>query len=119
MLFILALFFVFYLSELSNQKSEDYSAEFRGKIVELSKTTRKYDKIILREKGMCFSVTDVIRRSLRYDLKIGDSLIKVRNSYCFIYKRENDTIYQNCDSTNVSIYIEKHKEPCQQSNVSK
>ena len=87
---------VFYNREASTDAF--FKKEFSGVIYEIKKTVKMYDNVYLTDGKTCVLLIDLIRREKQYDITIGDSLIKLSNTYCLTYKRKDSVLFMGCDS---------------------
>lgn len=98
--FTVVLFFTF--NSIKNHNNDTYKRDFEGVIKEIKKTDRNNYQLILKTtEGKLIKIIDRLRKEKHYDIAVGDSLIKNRNTCAFFYKRGNDTIYIAYDACKV------------------
>lgn len=93
-IFCFFLVVVFFTKPFSDKVDKDeFEKGFRLIIVGLSKTARNYDYIKLSNGESFTYVIDRLRRNENYQIMIGDSLVKEKNSCDFYYKRKDSIVF--------------------------
>ena len=85
----------------SKIEKEELESGFRLIIVDISKSRRNYDNIKLSDGKNFTYVVDRLRRTEKYQIRVGDSLIKEKNRCDFYYKRKDSVVFYAKDACGV------------------
>jgi hypothetical protein len=95
--FVVAVIFIFNVSKRLKLNYND--VEFRAVIIKIEKKYRgRYDLTLRAKSNEVFIVTDNSFYNYRNDIKLGDSLIKLKNFTKFLYTRENKIVIEATES---------------------
>ena len=96
-IFLAVVFFIFKLSE--KQPLSNFNVQFRGKITKITKYYRgRYDLELNVNRTNKIILSDYDFGIYKEKVKVGDSLIKSKNTDCFYYKRNEMTIAESCNN---------------------
>ena len=109
---IMAISIVWVLWERERRTNANYKMQFSGVIYKITKVARQNYNVYVTDGKKCMLLNDLLRRNERYEINIGDSLIKLGNNSCFVYKRNSTVIYRACN-LGYGIYFDEDSIPCQ------
>jgi hypothetical protein len=97
---VLFLFIIFFNKPISE---DNLNIQFRGKIIKIKKQYRgRYDILLQTTEFGQLEIIDNHFSNHSGKLKTGDSAIKIKNTNCILYKKDN-ILFENC--LNISLVL--------------